>query len=115
MDYTLSNIVRNAGFSFRLTYNGADENFDPVVYKFVADGDIDLTDSQRKSLVQRISSALNSAKFKYVGVGVEKHQRAKGNDYWAVVIRVPGRIFDRLLDRDIHGNLIYARTRVRAG
>jgi hypothetical protein len=114
MDITLSNIVRSAGFKFRLTYDTPDENFDPVVYKFVADGDADYTDQERKNIVATVKSALDAASFKYIGVAFERGQRAKGDDYWAVVIRVPGRIFDRLLDRDIHGNLIYRNTKTRA-
>jgi hypothetical protein len=113
MDMTLSNIVSKAGFLFRGQYDAADENFDPVVYKFISVRN-DYTASDIKVITQKIQAALNAAGFKYVGASFERAQRAKGDDYWAFVIRVPGRVFDRLLDRDIHGNLIYANNRKRA-
>jgi hypothetical protein len=113
MDITLTNIVRNAGFTFHGQYDGADENFDPVVYKFISTRN-DYTTADIRNITQKIQAALNAVGFKYIGASFERAQRAKGDDYWAFVIRVQGRVVDRLLDRDIHGNLIFANNRKRA-
>jgi hypothetical protein len=114
MDITLSNIVRKAGFNFRGQYDGSDENYDPVVYKFILEDGLTLSSLDAAGITAKIRAALTAANFNFIGAALERAQRAKGPDYWAFVIRVPGRAVDRLLDRDIHGNLIFANNKKRA-
>jgi hypothetical protein len=114
MDNTLANIVRGAGLKFRLQYDLSDAERDPVVFKFMLDENVDPTSPGSKSIIQKIISELNAIKFVHLQVAFEKHQRARGEDYWAVVIRRPSLVKERPLDRDIHGNLIYRTSQRRA-
>lgn len=114
MDKDLSNIIRKSGFSFSSQYSDAYSSVDNVTYKFVSDRAIDSYSADSKKIIETVKTNLNAAKFLFNQLVFTKNERAKGPDYWTLVVRRPRPAEERPLDRDIHGNLIYADTKKRA-